>query len=253
MRPKITIIVATHNRPDFLFRCLLAIQKQTMKEFECLVVADQCNYSQNVFCEFAKDNRFKYFKTIIKTPNCGSVSKNVGLKNSSTDYICYCDDDNILLPNHLHDLYSAIISKKQDIIFSHTKEILYQQESIFNILDHDLYYQAEDGKYETNVTHKDALVMIHKKKPALEIGGWKTMHELNSYNEDGWFMATLQNKVKNNSLIIDAVTAIYYQHWSINGDIKDDLNYKYLLKQLTPDQLYVYPELIDKLRKKYII
>lgn len=252
MKPKVTVIVATHQRPDFLFRCLLAIQKQNMNEFECLVVGDNCAYSKNVFNEFSSDDRFKYFETEIKTPNCGSVAKNVGLKNSVTDYICYCDDDNILLPNHLHDLYTEAIVNKKDIVFSTIKEIYFKDSLMFDILNRDIYYKNQDNVYESHLTHKDALSMIHAKKPALEIGGWKTMHELQSYNEDGYFMQALKDKVEHNYSIINNVTAIYYQHWAVNSDIKDDTTYKEQLLQLNENKVFVYPELIDKLKRKYL-
>ena len=83
--PKVTVIVATHNRPDYLFRCLLAIKLQTFKEFECIVVGDNCNYSENVFKEFADDKRFVYFKTAIIEENLGAISKNLGINKANLE------------------------------------------------------------------------------------------------------------------------------------------------------------------------
>ena len=35
-------------------------------------------------------------------------SKNVGIEKAQTDYIVYCDDDNIVLENHLEVMYNEM-------------------------------------------------------------------------------------------------------------------------------------------------
>lgn len=248
--PKVTVIVATHNRPDYLFRCLLAIKLQTFKEFECIVVGDNCNYSENVFKEFADDKRFVYFKTAIIEENLGAISKNLGINKSKTDYICYCDDDNILLSNHVEILYNNIILSKKELVFSKLKEISFNELSTFEILNRDLYYgiQNIDKEFISNITHRDALVIIHTKESAIKIGLWKSVN-FAERSEDGDFIVRLKEHVKHEIIYLDEITAIYYNHRP-NNVRKESDSYLQSLNSLK-NEIYVYPELIQKLKQKY--
>ena len=44
-RPKISVITATHKRPDFLRRCIMSVQAQTFRDYEHIIVADHCPYA----------------------------------------------------------------------------------------------------------------------------------------------------------------------------------------------------------------
>lgn len=250
---KITIIVATRNRPDFLFRCLLSIHLQTLIEFECIVVGDNCNYSENVVREFQRiDKRFTYYKLVgDDIENVGAIGKNIGIKLSNSKYICYCDDDNVLLPNHLRILYNAISKNEFELVFTKALEIHFNDLSIFDILNRDLYYQAEDNKFETRKISRDALVMVHTKSLVNKIGYWRTCSEI-GINEDGFFIDKIIRHVNEIANYKTYVTAIYYQHWnSITKGIKDSNEYKIKVKQLKNFN-YVYPELIQNLKEKYM-
>ena len=109
MEPKISIITATRRRPDLLYTCIKAIQKSTFKEYEHLIIGDHCKWAKKVVNMFSEDKRIKYFET--PSPhvwNAGASGKNIGITNATTNYIVYCDDDNIMLPNHLEVMYNEL-------------------------------------------------------------------------------------------------------------------------------------------------
>ena len=119
MAPKISIITATHYRPDFLRRCIISVQRQTFQEYEHLIVSDHCPYARGVYEDFKDDDRIKYYE--VETPHTlshGAVAKNVGIEKSSAPFICYCDDDNFYLPNHLSILHSGIVDSEYDSIYT---------------------------------------------------------------------------------------------------------------------------------------
>ena len=110
-KPKISIITPTRRRPDLLYRCIKAIQLSTLQEYEHIIVGDNCTYAKQVCDLFLDDKRIKYYET--PSPhvwNAGASGKNIGISKSTTEYIVYCDDDNIMLPNHLEVMYNELSS-----------------------------------------------------------------------------------------------------------------------------------------------
>lgn len=236
---KVTVIVATRNRPDFLFRCLLAIKLQTFEDFECIVVGDNCNFSEMVYREFEKDKRFSYYKFVGDRPvNQGSIAKNIALNNSKSKYVAYCDDDNILLPNHLELLYRAIDEDGADVAYSKFYHIDYDRAEAYDILNRDLYDIA--GAKETRLN--DALVMIHR----LNDQRWVPKANLGNLHEDTYFM---RQYLSFDIRTIDDMTAIYNQH-NANDETKDHPNYKEALFSIE-DRVYAYPWLVSKMKEKY--
>lgn len=238
MTPAVTVIVATHNRPDFLFRCLLAIKLQSFTDFECIVVGDNCNYSETVVRYFQKeDERFKYYKFVGKRPlNQGAVAKNIALKFACGKYIAYCDDDNILLPNHLEVLYATMDGRE----CGYVRSMFYHCEhsDIENLLlKEDLYF----GNHSVNIDWNDALVMMHWNDGIR----WTEKENLIDMHEDTHFLRryTLQD-------VTSVPTAIYHQH---KGEHHKDGHYATYLKLLDVSyQTYVYHNRIDALALKYL-
>lgn len=241
MTPQVSVIVATHNRPDFLLRCLLAIHRQTFENFECIVVGDNCDYSEAVVKIIQeKDKRFKYYKFVGERPtNEGAVAKNIGLSLAKGQFIAYCDDDNILLQNHIQVLMALWIGSVGEIWSRNIKDGYVRSayshcdhgESFEGLLNEDLYYGT------VNVAgYNDALTMLHENKEKR----WTEKEKLDTH-EDTDFLRQF-------SLVgeISVVTAIYHQHHA--GKTKDG---EYEHEVLMADG-FVYPNRAMRLCEKYL-
>lgn len=246
VEPKITVIVTTKNRPDFLFRCLTAIRLQNFKEFECIVVGDFCDYSQAVMEDFKDDDRFIYHANrTIKQKNIGATGKNIAIGMSRTNYLCYCDDDNILLPNHVEVIYKEL-STGIDLVFTEFMEVFYGETPEYIILNRELYSRGTPD-FRCKLGKKDLISMGHTKRLAIKAGMWKPMEEV-GYNEDGYiidYMAPLANGVSRPHII----TAIYNEHRNEHKyEAYEDIYLKSLIKTKAKGGTYVYPELVEKLK-----
>ena len=98
---KISVIITTFNGETrgFLEEAIESVLNQAYKSFELLIIDDGSQDKTKDFCEkYLKDSRVKYFYQ----ENRGiSGARNLGIKKSSGDYICFLDDDDVWLPEKL--------------------------------------------------------------------------------------------------------------------------------------------------------
>ena len=120
---KITVIVTTYNRPEYISETLEAIFSQTYKNFEVILVDDG---SRENYVDIYKE---KYPElTLIKKQNAGiSAARNSGVERASGDWIAFCDDDDVWMPDKLerqveateYDKEAGLIHGKMELIDKH--------------------------------------------------------------------------------------------------------------------------------------
>lgn len=141
--PKLTIIVPIYNVEKYLTKCLLSIQNQTFKDFECLMI-DDCSPddSYKICKQFEQaDSRFKYIK---RQQNGGlGAARNTGLDNASGKYISFIDSDDSIQPNFCEILLPY--AEKYGWVRSgrHGVNELGKETKIFNI-EEGLYTTSDD-------------------------------------------------------------------------------------------------------------
>jgi len=107
MIPKITLITCTYYRPDLLRRAILSVQKQTLQEYEHIIISDHCPFAAMVYDEFSYDSRIRFMEvTDPYVYNLGAIPFNLGIKNAKSNIICYLLDDDIIYDNHLEQHYT---------------------------------------------------------------------------------------------------------------------------------------------------
>lgn len=232
----ISLIVTTRNRPDFLYRCLLAIQDQLLKDFECIVVGDRCLFAEKVMRYFPQ---FRFINNWdIEEKNVGATGKNIGIRAAKYDLIAYCDDDNILFPIHLAVMAESI--KDHDFIFTEFIEHQFGFQDAYKVLT------ESNGIWGGPYSHpaskpgvKDALTLCHTKDIWKKAGEWQPWEKI-GYNEDGDFIRRL-HEVSSNFSVVKQDTAVY------NHSEKNFTDYENgLFKIARKNKTFVYPELIKK-------
>jgi len=100
LQPKISVIVTSYNRANYLRRCINSILAQTFHDWELIVVDDGSrDNSIEILKEYESD--YENIKVIqqenIKLP----LSRNKGIKFSTGKYITFLDSDDEYLKDHL--------------------------------------------------------------------------------------------------------------------------------------------------------
>lgn len=113
--PKISVVLPTHGRADLLIRAMDSIARQSMEDWECVVVSDDPEEFKlkRSLVEQMKDPRFKFVEG--KKPGA-NASRNVATEHALGEIIAYIDDDDYWLENKLFKHLEA--HQTADFVFS---------------------------------------------------------------------------------------------------------------------------------------
>ncbi|WP_433863468.1 glycosyltransferase family 2 protein [Sphingobacterium thalpophilum] len=97
---KISVIIPIYNAEKTIERCVKSILKQTVDDYEVILVNDGSKDNSLNLCEhFAQyDNRIRVISQLNSGP---SKTRNVGIDNSLGDYLCFVDADDWLEEDYL--------------------------------------------------------------------------------------------------------------------------------------------------------
>ncbi len=106
---RISVIIPTYNRAEFLVEAIRSVLNQTFKDYEIIIVDDgSTDNTKAVLQKFS--NKIRYFYQENKGV---STARNRGIKEASGEYIAFLDSDDIWKINKL--------SKQIELIESNTK------------------------------------------------------------------------------------------------------------------------------------
>lgn len=109
-----SIILTTYNRPDLLVDALSSVGRQTLRDFEVILVNDNGDPVESLLV--GHDFPITYLR---QGRNRGlSAARNAGLKQARGRYVVYLDDDDIYLPNHLAVLAEAFETHPRSVVYS---------------------------------------------------------------------------------------------------------------------------------------
>ena len=253
---KASIITATRYRPDLLRRCILAIQKQELQEYEHIIVGDNCDYSYKVYQEFKSDPHIRYYNLKyeheqdgqIKTHqyNEGSIAQNFGLSVSRGQYICYCNDDNILLPNHCRVL-SNTLDQNPNIHFacSETGVVQHEQQGVKAHISSICHTELFDiSKIEYQHPH-DMICWMHKR----HLLHWVCSSYTDAAEDTAITNNAIQTGMFGKILYQKDLTSLYHVHGGHRkyptSNHEDHVDPYYAqLEALGPNDTYVFPEIV---------
>lgn len=115
----VSVIIPTYNRKDIVLDAIQSVVRQTIKDFEIIVVDDG-----------STDGTVEYLQSLhlpinlISKENGGvSSARNLGIKNARGKYIAFLDSDDLWLPEKLEQQI-AYLESHPDIFLVYTDEYI---------------------------------------------------------------------------------------------------------------------------------
>jgi glycosyltransferase involved in cell wall biosynthesis len=163
--PRVSVIIATYNWSSVLPYSIGSVLRQTMSDFEVLVVGDGCTDDSAAVVAGIGDPRVRW----INLPaNSGhqSAPNNEGLRQAKGELIAYLGHDDLWLPQHLELLVSAIDRSSYDMAHSITAAIEAKGE-VFPVVA-----WPEAGSWGP------PSCTLHRRSVMNAVGGWRDYREL---------------------------------------------------------------------------
>ena len=102
--PYFSVIIPVYNRPDEVRELLESLSKQTLKDFEVLLIEDgSVNRCDTVAQEFDKDLNICYF---YKENSGRNLTRNYGIEGASGEYLIFFDSD-CIIPERYFEIVKA--------------------------------------------------------------------------------------------------------------------------------------------------
>ncbi len=143
----VSVIIPTYNRAHVLTRAINSVINQTYIPNQVIVVDDgSLDNTQDLLKEFKRDtlNKFKGEILYLSQKNQGvSSARNLGIKQSSGDWVAFLDSDDYWLPNKLERQIEEItknshLKKNHNLI--HTDEVWVRNGKRVNACKHHQKY-----------------------------------------------------------------------------------------------------------------
>ncbi len=115
-RPLISVLMPTHKRVDVIGIAIQSVLKQTVADFELLVVGDGCAAGTGDVVAGFNDDRIRFFD-LPKAPYFGYANRNIALREARGRLIGFAADDDILLRDHF-DLLTKCLEGRAAIAHS---------------------------------------------------------------------------------------------------------------------------------------
>lgn len=193
--PSVSVIVPTYNREKLLPRALDSILKQTLHNWECIIVDDGStdNTFQVVNNYLEKDHRFRYMKHANKKP---PLTFNTGIQASIGRFVTFLGSDDEYKPEHLQLRYDFMINNSEiDLI-----------QGGVDIIGHPYVKDMNDLSKEIHISEcKVGGTFFGKREVFFELEGFRDL----KYADDADFWKRAEKKF--NVRDVDFPTYIYYR------------------------------------------
>ncbi len=118
-KPKVSVVIATHNRANLIGEAVQSVLTQTLQGFEVLIVDDFSSDDTPAVLAGLKrtDDRIRIFRT---KDNVGpGAARNLGITEAQGEYIAVLDDDDVAMPHRLETQVRVLESDHSiDCVFS---------------------------------------------------------------------------------------------------------------------------------------
>jgi len=182
--PKVTVVVPTRNRPDFLRKAVDCVMRQDYPgEIECLVVFDGTDPDLALVLPGAA--RSVSVTTNHRTPGLAGA-RNSGILESDGELVAFCDDDDSWLPGKLRRQVRTLVASPEASLVACGIRVEYDGRSVDRLLGAD--WVTHQDLLRSRLTELHPSTFLMRREAVLHEFGLVDEHVPGSYGEDYEFL-----------------------------------------------------------------
>lgn len=236
--PTVVVIIPFYNGADFIERSVKSVFEQSVPASEVIVVNDGSRPEERAALE-ALAARYPF--RILDKENGGQGSaRNAGVAASKSEFICFLDQDDFYLPNHIETLVTSI--PQGDRLFGYIYADLYEADGDGNVIrtgvikDHAQHPKRSIFdllRYDMFVLPSATLV---SRKAFDAVGGFDS--QFMGYEDDDLFLRIFRKGYSNH--FVDKAVTVWCIHTASTSFgirmVRSRFKYFKKLLQLFPDE-----------------
>jgi glycosyltransferase involved in cell wall biosynthesis len=164
--PRVSVIIATYNWSSVLPYSIGSVLRQTMQDFEILVVGDGCTDDSEEVVAAIGDPRIRWFNLHSHTGH-QSGPNNEGLRQARGELIAYLGHDDLWFPHHLAAHVAALdpsnIAMTYSLLVAVTPDAAEPR---------PVRPQPKDGSWSPPTC------TVHRRSVTEALGGWRDYREI---------------------------------------------------------------------------
>ncbi|MBS3952248.1 MAG: FkbM family methyltransferase [Methylomicrobium sp.] len=121
-KPLFSVIMPTCNRPELLKHALSSLKAQTYDHWEAVVINEGSGNIESLLKNTFSKERYKYIHH--RTSFGLSAARNSGLRLSTGDILCFLDDDDLFLPDHLETIVNAMKGTDIPVVYTDADTVI---------------------------------------------------------------------------------------------------------------------------------
>src|SRR3954469_6078773 len=166
MSPRVSVIIATYNWSSVLPYSIGSVLRQTMQDFEILVVGDGCTDDSEAVVAAIGDPRIRWINLPANTGH-QSGPNNEGLRQARGEFVAYLGHDDLWLPHHLAAHVAALDASKAAMTYSLLVTVTPEADE-----PRPVSPRPEDGAWSP------PSCTVHRRSVTEAIGGWRDYREI---------------------------------------------------------------------------
>lgn len=193
MNPRVSIILPYYNGQRWILKAIQSVQAQTGISWELIIVDDGSRLSPAPILHTLSDNRI----CLIRQENAGKgAALNRGITESHADFICFLDQDDIMLKGRLKRQLGAFAKvPHSDVVYSDYERVLDDGQ----LIDRFVSRQVSTNEALHQMAKGTGLLsmqnMMIRKSTILKIGGFSDDPKLTGLDDAEFLTRLLVSKV----------------------------------------------------------
>jgi len=175
--PLVSVVMATWNRSNIVGYSIESLRRNTIQDWELLVIGDACTDDTARVVEGLADARIRFHNLAT---NCGEQSgpNNEGLRRARGRYIAFLNHDDLWTADHLEVCLDTIRQGAADLVFTLSLAVLPDDSPV-------LLGAMPGGRYHPHL-FVPASSWLARREAMLECGPWRLSRQCHAAPSQDW-------------------------------------------------------------------